>query len=527
MLLASLCQERRNPMETKEYITGRSSSNLSLLTKLLFCFSSVSACIIFVGVSAYYSGLNTISEYRKIALKNLPTSVIAANMRGIAKDLRSMTFRMGFAENTDEELTAIQERISELSDQYADNAREYVALSFIEGEKDLFEVVQAKWKSWGEILQQCTQARMKKTPEGLAEYMTLIKGSFRENANGYFEAINELVLFHQEHARMAREQAEKSAQQGNYLSLALICLGTLCSLFIGYFFGRSLARSLLDVVQRITQAGCQVSQTSQQLSTSSQAIAKGSAEGASSLEETVASIEELSSMVKMNADNAKEAASLSQSCHQSAKNGETEIQNLIGAMSDLSKSSKQIEEIINVIDDIAFQTNLLALNAAVEAARAGEQGKGFAVVAEAVRSLAQRSAMAAKDIAKLIQESVQKIERSTKIADRSGSVLNEIVTSVTKVTQLNEEVATASQEQAQGLIQINSAVNQLDEGTQRNAASAEEAATAAEEMSSQALALQGLVIDLTTIIRGKAKLEEFSIRSEASEASVIPYQKAL
>jgi hypothetical protein len=489
-------------MNVIKFKTAAKQNSLSLLTKLLLCFSLVSTCIIFVGVSAYYSGQNTITEYQKIALKNLPTSVIAANMRGIAKDLRSMVFRLGFADNTDEELSAISSKIAELSDQYAENNREYVALSFIAGEKVLFENTQTQWNSWQGVVQQSLQARMKKTPESLGEYMSLVKGEFREKANAYFETINELVLFHQEQARLAREQAERSAEQGNYLSLGLICLGTLCSLLIGFFFGRSLARSLLSVAQRITLAGNEVGQASQQLSISSQAIATGSAEGASSLEETVASIEELSSMVKMNADNAKEAAQLSQTSRQSALEGETEIQKLIGAMSELSKSSRQIEEIVNVIDDIAFQTNLLALNAAVEAARAGEQGKGFAVVADAVRSLAQRSAIAAKDIAKLIQESVQKIERGAQIADRSGTVLKDIVTSVAKVTLLNEEVATASQEQAQGLIQINSAVNQLDEGTQRNASSAEEAAAAAEEMSTQAQSFQKMVFDLTKIILG-------------------------
>lgn len=210
-------------------------------------------------------------------------------------------------------------------------------------------------------------------------------------------------------------------------------------------------------------------------------------------------------MVKLNADHAREASTLSLTSRSSAEKGESEINQLITAMTDISQSSKKIEDIINVIDDIAFQTNLLALNAAVEAARAGEQGKGFAVVADAVRNLAQRSAGAAKEIAVLIKESVSKIERGSKIADNSGTVLKEIVTSVKKVADLNNEIASASQEQANGLSQINKAMNQLDQATQGNAASAEEAASSSEQMAAQARILQDLVAELVGVVDGSAE----------------------
>ncbi|RYZ67811.1 MAG: chemotaxis protein, partial [Proteobacteria bacterium] len=220
------------------------------------------------------------------------------------------------------------------------------------------------------------------------------------------------------------------------------------------------------------------------------------------LAETVASTEELSSMVKLNSDNAKQAAALAHTSCKSAEEGENEIQSLITSMTDISASSKKIEEIINVIEYITFQTNLLALNAAVEAARAGEQGKGFAVVAEAVRNLAQRSASAAKDITVLIKESVTKIERGSKVADSSGSVLKNIVTSVKKVSDLNSEIASASAEQANGISQITKAMNELDRATQQNASASEEVAASSEEMSSQAYSLRSLVTELMALIEG-------------------------
>lgn len=234
----------------------------------------------------------------------------------------------------------------------------------------------------------------------------------------------------------------------------------------------------------------------------SQSLSANSNQAAASLEETVASIEELSGIVSKNTQSAQEADRLSQSCQSAAERGASEIHELISAINDISASSRKIEEIINVIDDIAFQTNLLALNAAVEAARAGEQGRGFAVVADAVRGLAQRSSSAAKDITGLISDSVEKVERGSKIAGSSGDVLNTIVASVKKVSSINSEISAASSEQAAGIQQIGQAMSQLDQATQQNAAVAEEASASADELSEQSSSLQAFVADLTEVIEG-------------------------
>ncbi|HYX38177.1 MAG TPA: methyl-accepting chemotaxis protein [Oligoflexus sp.] len=275
----------------------------------------------------------------------------------------------------------------------------------------------------------------------------------------------------------------------------------LCVLGSGFFAIR-LSRRLKAISENIARSGDTVDSVSTQLSNASQDLSSGATEVASSLEETVSSLEELTSMVRTNAENAGEAASLAQNSSRIAKDGETEVQSLIGAISEINHSSKKIEEIITVIDEIAFQTNLLALNAAVEAARAGEQGKGFAVVAEAVRNLAQRSGTAAKEITGLIRDNVDKIDRGTKIADRSGQVLQNILSSVRKVADLNNEIAAASREQSSGLSQISKAMNEIDQATQRNAAASEEVAASSEEMSAQATTLQTMVHDLADVITG-------------------------
>jgi methyl-accepting chemotaxis protein len=306
---------------------------------------------------------------------------------------------------------------------------------------------------------------------------------------------------------------DQIVEHSNYLSkvgLLLICIGLAISVFISAFVGRHLSTNLNRVTKNIEGSGSEISVASAELRNSSQALCESATHAASFLEETAASVEELSSMVKKNADYSKEAADLSKNGFSAAKNGQTDIQQLILAMREIASSSKRIEEIINVIDDIAFQTNLLALNAAVEAARAGEQGRGFAVVAEAVRALAQRSSGAAGDISKLIKDSVEKIHAGTQTADRGGLALTNIVDSIGKITELNQLIACASFEQAEGINQINKTISEMDELTQRNAEDAGIVAEASQKLSAQAESLQQLVGDMKILISGTDSTVQFT-----------------
>lgn len=298
------------------------------------------------------------------------------------------------------------------------------------------------------------------------------------------------------------QKAEDTYQASSKLMMGMSVFSILFSICLSAFVLTRLSRTINRIVTDLSHNGDQVNLAAEQISSASQGLAQASTEQASSLEETVASVEELTSMVKVNSENARQAAILSNQTGDLATRGESEIRNLVSSMTEISADSKKIEEIINVIDDIAFQTNLLALNAAVEAARAGEQGKGFAVVAEAVRTLAQRSAAAAKDISTLIKGSVAKVELGGTQAHQSGKVLEEILDAVKKVVQLNSEIATASEEQSNGIAQISKALNQLDQTTQVNAASSEEAAAAAEELSAQSQSLANIVVVLEETIKG-------------------------
>ncbi|QNK68913.1 methyl-accepting chemotaxis protein [Variovorax sp. PAMC26660] len=244
--------------------------------------------------------------------------------------------------------------------------------------------------------------------------------------------------------------------------------------------------TLTDLVTRIKASTDSIAVASRQIAAGNQDLSSRTEQQASSLEQTAASMEELTSTVKQNADNARQANQLAVSASAVAVKGGSVVSQVVGTMGSINDSSRKIVDIIGVIDGIAFQTNILALNAAVEAARAGEQGKGFAVVASEVRSLAQRSAAAAKEIKTLIGDSVEKVAEGSKQVAEAGRTMEEIVGSVKRVTDIMGEITAASQEQTSGIEQINQAITQMDQATQQNAALVEEASAAAQSLQEQA-----------------------------------------
>jgi methyl-accepting chemotaxis protein len=254
-----------------------------------------------------------------------------------------------------------------------------------------------------------------------------------------------------------------------------------------------LIHTMMTVVGQIKIAAATVRNGTEEISKGNGHLSQRTEEQASSLAETSSSMEQMTSTVRMTADNADQARQLSVAARAQADKGGGIVDSAVAAMAGINASSKKIADIIGVIDEIAFQTNLLALNAAVEAARAGDQGRGFAVVATEVRSLAGRSATAAKEIKMLINDSVAKVEEGSKLVDASGNALGDIGTAVKHVTEVIAEIARASQEQAAGIEQVNKAVMQMDENTQHNAALVEEAAAASASMLDQATQLADMV----------------------------------
>ena len=304
-----------------------------------------------------------------------------------------------------------------------------------------------------------------------------------------------------------RETAQTAKATANAMSniLGISSIVMVLGIIVATIITTGLNKVLRQLALSMSDGSAQVASAAGQVSASSQSLAEGSSEQAASIEETSSSLEEMSSMTKRNAENSRQANDLARQTRGAADKGAADMQAMSGAMTEIKNSSDEIAKIIKTIDEIAFQTNILALNAAVEAARAGEAGMGFAVVADEVRNLAQRSAQAAKETAAKIEGSISKTALGVELSRKVSVALDEIVGKARQMDELAAEVANASNEQSQGIIQVNVAVGQMDKVTQTTAANAEECASAAEELNAQAQTMQAVVRELLLLVGGKGE----------------------
>ena len=398
---------------------------------------------------------------------------------------------------------------------------------------------------------------------------TMVDKDLRPLADKYLKSLDDL------RSTMAAQLSESQADTSTLAkaSQVLLGVGTLVAVALGALLAFTVTRSIVRPVQQGKQAAENIAdgdlthpivaagndetgQLLQALATmqsrlasivgnvrhSAEGVATASAEiasgnndlsarteqQASALEETAASMEELGSTVRQNADNARQANQLAMSASTVAKQGGDVVAEVVDTMKGINDSSKKIADIISVIDGIAFQTNILALNAAVEAARAGEQGRGFAVVAGEVRSLAQRSAEAAKEIKGLIGTSVERVERGTALVDKAGATMTEVVSAIRRVTDIMGEISAASSEQSSGVSQVGEAITQMDQATQQNAALVEQSAAAADSLKTQA----GQLVDAVAVFRLSAGANTGtysaapSVQAGASQATRLNYRNA-
>lgn len=378
----------------------------------------------------------------------------------------------------------------------------YEGLPHVQEARNIYGGIVSVKSEYLGLLRTILDAVEKGNKEGVAEASEILNGRALELGLSIGKVTEDSAQFYKDQAAAEKEKAAALIKAILFRTIVmLVSFGILVSGTLAWL-AHSLSTAISSVIRRLEDSVTGVGNAILQLNQTGTELSQSTVSSASSLEETVASLEEMTSMVQNNSESAKQAADLSVATKKVAEDGSEEILSLIESMKTISESSRKIEEIINVIDDIAFQTNLLALNASVEAARAGEHGKGFAVVADAVRTLAQRSASAAKDIGVLIRESVERVNKGQEIADRSGTALGEIVKSVSKVVEINNEISAASSEQSLGIQQISRAMNMIDESTQRNASSAEGIANTSGEIAGLAQTSQDLVQELNVVLNG-------------------------
>ncbi|WP_051328010.1 methyl-accepting chemotaxis protein [Desulfatirhabdium butyrativorans] len=342
----------------------------------------------------------------------------------------------------------------------------------------------------------------------------LLFGPLMSTQRQMSDRIDQIVRFNLQEGEASTQRAVSRGALVKTISIASALIGVLVAIVLGWFMTRSIVKPVARIVKGISNGADEVASAASQVASASQSLAQGSSEQAASIEETSASLEEMSAMTHQNANNASEANALMSATSRVVAQANQAMQELIGSMNEISRASEDTSKIIKTIDEIAFQTNLLALNAAVEAARAGEAGAGFAVVADEVRNLAMRAAEAAKTTSALIEGTVKKVKTGSEIVSRTNAAFVEVASSTGKASELVGEIASASQEQAQGISQVNVAVTEMDKVTQQTAATAEESASASEELTAQAEQMKAMVEELALMVRGNIQHKDKSEKAD-------------
>ncbi|WP_295643565.1 methyl-accepting chemotaxis protein [uncultured Methylibium sp.] len=537
---------------------------LTVRGKLAFAFGCVLTLMTLLGAFSVLQLSRVNAETESIVTFRLSGVRDSLRMAETATRLRTREYRLVLTKP--DEVAKAAERLDASKADFEAARKSYA--EFIDGpeERKLYETAMEDWKAYLDN----SVAVIDMMKIGMVEDA---RGTLMNEGTRRFDkaldSIKALAKFNDEGARTDAAHAATIYANGRLLVVAVVIIGLAVAVVLGWLIARAIAnplreavglaeavaagdltrslsakgkdevaqlvRALVQMVERLRAVVAEVRGGVESVSTASSQIATGNLdlsqrteEQASNLQQTAASMEELTSTVRQNADNARAASQLAASASEVAARGGSVVAQVVTTMDDITDSSNKIADIISVIDGIAFQTNILALNAAVEAARAGEQGRGFAVVAGEVRTLAQRSAQAAKEIKSLIGASVEKVDGGAKLVAEAGKTMDDIVAQVKRVTDLVGEISSASVEQSKGIEQVGDAVAQLDQVTQQNAALVEESAAAADSMKHQAarLAETVSVFNIGSVARATPALPAPAARPAAARPVAVARKPA-
>jgi methyl-accepting chemotaxis protein len=501
-------------------------ANLSIRTKIGAGFAAIVALVIVLGTMALVQLTAVGAGTEQIATNNLPSVKVSARMGDLLGVIRRSEARHVMS-TVDAEMDEQEARMARARKDLVDLDPLATQLFDSETEVKALAAYRQHREAWYSVWDQQLRAASRQGDAGLAEAKKLYGGESSKSFNAALAAAQTLAEINAKDSDRAWSDAQAVYGRARLLVIAGIVAAVVLAAGLAIGIARALVRPIEsavgaaraiaagDMTQRIQAEGkdetaqllhaleamreglvkvvANVRQGSQAVASASSQIAQGNndlssrtEQQASALQETASSMEELGATVRQNADSARQANQLALSASSVAVQGGEVVGQVVQTMKHINESSRKISDIISVIDGIAFQTNILALNAAVEAARAGEQGRGFAVVASEVRSLAGRSAEAAREIKSLINASVERVEHGSALVDKAGATMTDVVASIRRVTDIVGEIAAASSEQASGVSQVGEAVTQMDRSTQQNAAMVEEMAAAATSLRTQA-----------------------------------------
>ena len=497
--------------------------NLKIATKLIATFLSVIVLVLGLGVFAIVQLDKVNSASTDISTNWLPSVRTLAQLKFTASRIRSLELQHILASDS-KEFDEIEKSATTYMQELAKLRKEYEGQISEPEERAIYPETNKLMDAFlAEHPKIIALSRQNKNEEA----RTLLKGESTKDYRGMIELMDKLIVVNDNGSDVSSKFASETYASSRIWIIGMLAVCVVAALALAIWIARLISQplgeavkvarqvadgdltadirqnsndetgqllgalklmndNLLRIVSSVRTGTDTISTASSEIATGNMDLSSRTEQQAGSLEETASAMEELTATVKQNADNARQANQLAVSASAVAVQGGNVVGQVVDTMGSINESSRKIVDIISVIDGIAFQTNILALNAAVEAARAGEQGRGFAVVASEVRSLAQRSSAAAKEIKTLIDDSVSKVDVGSKLVEQAGSTMDEVVSSVKRVTDIVGEITAASHEQSVGLDEINRAITQMDEVTQQNAALVEEAAAAAQSLQEQA-----------------------------------------